>query len=138
MKKESMIRVLRYKAENIKTHITPKFFQEVANTLEAEEKPCSDAISRANAIKRVSECLKGVFVEYEDIARKMFAEDKVPSVQPKIKVGHWIKITPSGIYKCSECEQNVLTGDIDAYHYCHHCGIKMINEGENHENQNEC
>ena len=43
------------------------------------------------------------------------------------KTGHWIKITPSGIYMCSECEQNVLTGDIDAYHHCHHCGIKMIN-----------
>ena len=55
----------------------------------------------------------------------------------KQKKGRWIKITPSGIYMCSECEQNVLTGDIDAYHYCHHCGVKMINEDENHENQNE-
>jgi hypothetical protein len=24
--------------------------------------------------------------------------------QPKPKTGHWIKITPSGIYMCSECE----------------------------------
>jgi DNA-directed RNA polymerase subunit RPC12/RpoP len=52
--------------------------------------------------------------------------ETLPSVTPKPKTGHWIKITPSGIYMCSECEQNVLTGDIDVYHYCHHCGIKMI------------
>jgi hypothetical protein len=58
-----------------------------------EQEPCEAAISRAEAIKRVSECLKGVFVEYEDIARKMFAEDKVPPVQPKIKTGHWIPIS---------------------------------------------
>jgi hypothetical protein len=58
-----------------------------------EQEPCEDTISRADAIKRVSECLKGVFVEYEDIARKMFAEDKVPSVQPKPKTGHWIPVS---------------------------------------------
>ena len=56
--------------------------------------------------------------------------DLLPPVQPKPKTGHWIKITPSGIYMCSECEHNVLTGDIDAYHYCHHCGIKMIEPQE--------
>lgn len=98
--------------------------------VQPKQTECEDAISRDDAIKRVSQCLKGVFVEYEDIARKMFAEDKVPSVQSKMRTGHWIKIAPSGIYMCSECEQNVLTGDIDAYHYCHHCGIKMINESE--------
>ena len=106
------------------------FFAEQLPPVQPKQTECEDAISREDAIKRASQCLKGVFVEYEDIARKMFAEDKVPSVQPKMRTGHWIKITPSGIYMCSECEQNVLTGDIDAYHYCHHCGIKMINESE--------
>lgn len=34
MNKESMIKVLRYKAEHIKTHIKPEFFLEVAEALD--------------------------------------------------------------------------------------------------------
>ena len=34
MTKESMIKVLRYKAEHIKTKIKPQFFNEVADVLE--------------------------------------------------------------------------------------------------------
>ena len=34
MNKESMIKVLRYKAEHIKTKIKPEFFNEVADVLE--------------------------------------------------------------------------------------------------------
>ncbi len=34
MNKESMIKVLRYKAEHIKTKIKPEFFDEVADVLE--------------------------------------------------------------------------------------------------------
>jgi DNA-directed RNA polymerase subunit RPC12/RpoP len=61
---------------------------------------------------------------YNNVIRETVEEIK------QSKTGHWIKITPSGIYMCSECEQNVLTGDIDVYHYCHHCGIKMIEPQE--------
>ena len=44
------------------------------------------------------------------------------------KTGHWKKISPAGIMECSVCGGNVLTSDIEAYKYCHHCGAKM--EGE--------
>ena len=121
-----------------------------------EQQPCEDAISRADAIKTAIEAADdwdgGYNLTRADIIEK--ASESLPPVQPKTetitefadrcrecgkqKKGRWIKITPSGIYMCSECEQNVLTGDIDTYHYCHHCGVKMITEGENHENQNEC
>jgi hypothetical protein len=37
MNKESMIKVLRYKAEHIKTKIKPKFFAEVADMLKATD-----------------------------------------------------------------------------------------------------
>lgn len=64
---------------------------------------------------------------FNKVIRNTVEEMKQP------KTGHWIKITPSGIYMCSECEQNVLTGNIDAYHYCHHCGTKMVEPRENTE-----
>ena len=38
MTREVMIKVLRYKAEHIKTKIRPEFFAEVADTLEQEPK----------------------------------------------------------------------------------------------------
>ena len=47
------------------------------------------------------------------------------------KKGHWIKISPSCIYECSICHQDVLTPDIGAYEFCHHCGADM--RGEEHE-----
>ena len=46
-------------------------------------------------------------------------------VQPEQKVGKWLKISPAGIYECSECGQAVMTSDIEAYKYCHGCGVKM-------------
>ena len=41
------------------------------------------------------------------------------------KHGKWLKISPAGIYECSECHQNVKTGDIEVYLFCHHCGVRM-------------
>ena len=117
---------------------------------------CEDAISRKDAIKAINKMDIPEDMSVFEIKSHIGVEiGTLPPVQPKSKTetitefadrcrecgkqkkGRWIKITPSGIYMCSECEQNVLTGDIDAYHYCHHCGVKMINEDENHENQNE-
>lgn len=53
----------------------------------------------------------------------------MPEIVVEEKTGHWKKISPAGIMECSVCGENVLTGDIEAYKYCHHCGAKM--EGEN-------
>lgn len=45
--------------------------------------------------------------------------------EPERKKGKWIKISPAGIYECSVCGLNVMTGDIDVYSWCHGCGAKM-------------
>ena len=37
----------------------------------------------------------------------------------------WHKISPAGIYECAFCKQDVMTGDIEAYRYCHRCGRKV-------------
>ena len=42
------------------------------------------------------------------------------------KTGKWVMISPAGIYECSQCRQNVMTSDIEAYKFCHGCGAKMI------------
>lgn len=52
-----------------------------------------------------------------------------PTIEPNRKMGKWIKISPAGIYECSECGKNVMTNDIEAYEWCHGCGVKM-EEGE--------
>ena len=41
------------------------------------------------------------------------------------KAGMWLKISPAGIYECSECGQMVMTSDIDCYKRCHRCGAYM-------------
>ena len=42
-----------------------------------------------------------------------------------IKTGQWKRISPAGIYECSECGQNVMTGDIECYQFCHEKKKKM-------------
>ena len=55
--------------------------------------------------------------------------EDIPSADvAPVRHGHWIKISPAGIYECSECGKNVMTSDIKAYEYCHGCGAKMDEE----------
>ena len=53
-RKESMIKVLRYKAEHIKTKIKPEFFNEVADVLESIERG-KDNETFPNSLGRNSE-----------------------------------------------------------------------------------
>ena len=71
MNKESMIKVLRYKAEHIKTKIKPEFFNEVADML--DQQPC-DQIKweRDMAIAQLKELGYGL--------------------GEKPKTGHWIPV----------------------------------------------
>ena len=39
--------------------------------------------------------------------------------------GKWKRVSPAGIYECSECGINVMTDDIDVYSFCHGCGADM-------------
>lgn len=57
------------------------------------------------------------------------AVEDAPTIEER-KKGKWVKISPSGIYECSVCGQNVMTQDIDVYLYCHGCGAVM---GVRHE-----
>ena len=40
-------------------------------------------------------------------------------------MAEWKKITPAGIYECTECGQTVMTMDIAVYRFCHGCGALM-------------
>ena len=95
-----------------------------------EQEPCDDCVSRADAIKKVSEILKNVFVEYEDIAQK--AIGSLPLVTPQPKTGHWIsghKETGAlGITYtekiCSNCGWNHSL--VIPKNYCPNCGAEMV------------
>lgn len=90
-----------------------------------KQEPCEDAISRAwikEAIHNLYRYSRHTPTE-EDLQE--YIVDDAHSVTPKQRIGHWVKISPAGIYECSECGQNVMTGDIDAYRHCHGCGAKM-------------
>ena len=126
MTREAMIKVLKYKAENIKTHITPKFFHEVANALEAEQQPCEDAISRQAAIDGLDTVLWGV--EWDKALVTAMLKD-LPPVQPQPKTGHWIPTTENW-WECSECGTMVYSqteSDKLKFHaFCGRCGRRMI------------
>ena len=79
------------------------------------------------------------FIEIADDLNDLLTElnDKiVESIRAKtadvapVKHGHWIKISPAGIYECSECGRNVMTSDIEAYEHCHGCGARMDGESD--------
>lgn len=141
MTKEAMIKVLRYKAEHIKTKIKPEFFTEVADVLEQQPcedatdtnvgskmqaNPCSDTISRADAVRVASG-----YCHPSNIAKELA---KLPPAQPKIKTGHWIYDKRIENWKCSECGYTtkmigyVGCAEFMAKHFkfCNHCGVRMV------------
>ena len=91
---------------------------------------CEDAVSRADVEHEIANILRGIFVEYQDIAKK--TASKLPSVTPKQKTGKWIvvddaddSIRISG--KCSACgwEAHLYEDDVAGMDYCPDCGAKM-------------
>lgn len=159
MTKESMIKVLRHKAEHIKTRIKPEFFLEVADALEQQSE---NAISRAEAVRVASG-----YCHPSNIAKELA---KLPSVQPKYNTsewchdcseynhdkhccprynkvirnaveeikqprGHWKEIGYH-IYECSECGRVESINDFEnvyrEYPYCH-CGSRMVEPQESEE-----
>ena len=89
----------------------------------AQPEPCEDAVSRADVEIEIANLLKGVFVEYEDIAKKVAA--RLPSVTPQRKTGRWLDGYQYG-YKCSECGAylEIDCGDTEMK-FCSNCGAKM-------------
>ena len=127
-----MIKVLRHKAEHIKTRIKPEFFLEVADAL--EQQPCEDTISRADAVKVASG-----YCHQANVAKELA---KLPPVTPIRPKGHWIEIAQcsDGKHKieCSECKGHIFSrGHANSfkvkneYKFCPHCGKRMIGPQEN-------
>lgn len=65
----------------------------------------------------------GEYINWEDGTVNL--DCPLEKYEEPVKHGKWLKISPAGIYECSECHQNVMTGDIEAYRFCHHCGARM-------------
>lgn len=87
------------------------------------QEPCDDSISRQAVLDLTGK--SDWFESSDDYNDFACAVCNLPPVTPQQKTGHWIKISPAGIYECSECGKNVMTSDIFAYKFCHVCGIKM-------------
>ena len=81
----------------------------------------SDYIKRDDAINMVRNTFTGMTADTLELR----INDIPPADVAPVRHGHWIKISPAGIYECSECGKNVMTSDIEAYEYCHGCGAKM-------------
>jgi hypothetical protein len=131
MTKDEMIKGLRYKAENIKAHMDPEFFAEVADYLDAQK---VDAISRKAVDTLVDELARAISDERDHISRGRSAGEimqdilDLPSVTPKQKTGKWKVLgydDPSvRMYKCSECHMKITL----KFNYCPNCGAKMESE----------
>ena len=127
-RKESMIKVLRYKAEHIKTKIKPEFFNEVADVLEQE--PCeTQMIDKSNLsqeqykadLQSAYDCGRASVKPCEDAISRAdavkvasgychpsnIAEElaKLPPVYPKPKTGHWFYDKSIENWRCSECNE---------------------------------
>jgi len=74
----------------------------------------------------IADDLNDLVTELNDKIVELIREKNVDVVP--VRHGHWIKISPAGIYECSECGKNVMTSDIKVYEYCHGCGAKMDEE----------
>lgn len=117
------------------THLYyPQAFEAAIESL--EQGHCEDVIGRAwlkEAIHNFYYGLTHIPTE-EDIQAYI---DAAPSVTPKARVGHWIRITKGAMkekYICSECGRQIEDDGIEGllpikYPYCH-CGAKMTESEE--------
>lgn len=85
------------------------------------EKPCGDCISRES----VSGCVSTMY--YKGLGKQKSLEyilkyvERLPSVSPAPKIGHWIKCIDdngSSYYLCSECR----CGEDFKFDFCPNCG----------------
>jgi hypothetical protein len=118
MTKESMIKVLRYKAEHIKARIKPEFFLEVADALEQQPKYNTDEWCHdCSEYNQDKHCCP----RFNRVIRNAVEEVKKP------KTGHWIDYSDEGYVECPFCGHATNCEDnIDELHYCFHCGAKMV------------
>ncbi len=95
------------------------------------KEPCEDAISRAEALKAINKMDIPEDMSTFEIKSHIGVEiGTLPSVQPKIKTGHWILTKednnlpfPTKWYKCSECGKEICE---PTPKFCDECGAKII------------
>lgn len=87
-----------------------------------EQQPCDDAISRQAVDDAIYDYSRSCDVNYHQIMEFI---EKIPSVTPQPKTGHWIfdEILDKHYY-CSECKSM----GVDYWDYCPNCGAKMESE----------
>ena len=128
MKKDEMVKVLRYKAANIKAHIHPSFFTDIADYLETQK---ADVISRKAVDTLVDELARAISDERLRIPRGRSTGEimqdilDLPSVTSEQKTGKWNVLGYDDplvtFYKCSECHMKITL----KFNYCPNCGAKM-------------
>lgn len=107
-----------------------------------EQEPCDDTISR----QAVIDSLHNKFSDGFDSDRwwnsmsVLYAINKVPSVKPQPKTGHWIEqedFNGDTYHDCSKCGESFCliegTPTDNLYKYCPNCGAKMIEPQESEE-----
>ena len=94
-----------------------------------EQEPCDDCISRSHFDERVR--VAGGMAEYEvsddfkdGVLTVLEMLKTEPSIQPKPKTGHWIRMKAYEKWGCSECS-TVFRFTFKEHNYCPNCGAKM-------------
>jgi hypothetical protein len=107
-----------------------------------KQKPCDDAISREDVYKVLERNWLNSTVARR-IANEFFVNElresikSLPSVQPKVKTGHWYD--KCGNDACSICGEEISdaqTFDGRPFRYCPMCGKRMV-EPQESEVKNE-
>lgn len=104
------------------------------NRVKNELEPCEDAISRQAVLDLVehynSDGLGSVFYGYEEGVKFANAVNKLPSVKPQEKTGHWIDIdseTYTWKIRCDQCghERSMMSTQGKYPNFCEECGTDM-------------
>ena len=113
-------------------HCCPRYNKVIRNTVEEMKQSCEDAVSRKWLVEALE--AKGFSLTDTDYNIMIhLIRDTAPSVQPKIKVGHWIDIPKYKdiAWQCSECEYFTTL----KHSYCPNCGAKMVEPQESEDKE---
>ncbi len=100
-----------------------------------EQEPCEDTVSRQAVLDGLASIAKAKAksdAQKSLMGRIMFFTEKLPSVTPQPKIGHWIEkdgFDGDTYYDCSECGESWTTIEgtpwNNGMNYCPNCGTKM-------------
>lgn len=116
-----------------RTNYNPKDVEKVINKAikVLEHEPCEDAISRKAVEDAIYDYSRACDVNEQQIMEYI---DKLPPIQPRAKVGKWIKYGRPRCgeqhYQCTICNEYFNLGIysdyyLKAFKFCPNCGAKM-------------